>query len=130
MNEGRLFGQGISFPPRIGPDGRWAWSVGADNIRESIQVILLTEAEERVMRPEFGGGLHAFLFEPNTVATHRLIQEQIIQSLGRWEPRILLENVSVQPDPTDRQAAIITIEYKLVATGVADQLGLTIRLTG
>ena len=45
-----LFGQGLGFPPRIGADGRLVWSSGEDNVRESIQIILLTEPGERLMR--------------------------------------------------------------------------------
>ena len=130
MDDGNLFGRSLSFPPRIGPDGRMAWSAGADNIRESIRVILITEGRERLMLPEFGGGLLSFLFEPNTAATRRLIQERISQSLGRWEPRISLESVNVDPHPSDERAAIATVEYKLVATGANDHLSLTIRLAG
>ena len=130
FDEGKLYGRSISFPPRIGPNGSLAWSTGADNIRESIQVILLTEAKERVLLPTFGGGLQAYLYEPNTVATHRLIQERITQSLGRWEPRIALDAVTVNPHPTEMQTAVVTIRYRLVATNTPDQLSLTVKLTG
>ena len=130
FDEGKLYGRSISFPPRIGPNGRLAWSTGADNIRESIQVILLTEAKERVLLPTFGGGLQSYLYEPNTVATHRLIQERITQSLGRWEPRISLDAVEVKPHATELQTAVITIRYRLIATNTPDQLSLTIKLTG
>jgi hypothetical protein len=130
MDEGQLFGRGISFPPRIGPDGRVTWSVGIQNIREAIRIILLTESQERLLLPEFGGGLQTFLFKPNIATTHRLIQERITQMLGRWEPRITVESVIVEPDPVNNQTAIVTIHYKLVTTGTSDQIGLTIRLTG
>jgi phage baseplate assembly protein W len=130
MDEGQLFGRGISFPPRIGPEGRMAWSVGGQNIREAIRIILLTETEERLMLPEFGGGLQSFLFEPNTTATHRLIQERITQALGRWEPRIAIESITVEAHPQDAEAAVATIAYRLVATGVSDRLSLTVQLTG
>ena len=55
MNAGVVFGRGLSFPPRLGRDGGFAWSEGPENIREAIRVVLLTEAGERVRRPEFGG---------------------------------------------------------------------------
>ena len=48
MDEGLLYGKGLSFPPRVGSDGRIAWSAGEANVRESIQIILLTEWNERV----------------------------------------------------------------------------------
>lgn len=129
MDEGKLFGRGISFPPRIGPDGRIAWSAGPENIREAIRVILMTEKQERLMLPDFGGGLQSFLFQPNIVATHRLIQERITQALARWEPRIRVESVTVERDPADDHAAIITIAYKLVATGAGDRLSLNVQLS-
>ena len=40
MDAGSLFGQGISFPPRLGADGRFAWSSGFRQHREAMQVIL------------------------------------------------------------------------------------------
>lgn len=128
-DEGLRFGRGISFPPRIGPDGRVAWSSGPENIREAIRVILLTELEERVMLPQLGGGLRRYLFQPNTVSTHRLIQRTITQALGRWEPRISVESVEVELDAEDPQAALATLRYRLVATQAADQLTLRVRFT-
>jgi len=53
---GKILGRGISFPPRVGADGRIEWSVGEANVRESIRIILLTEQRERVRLAEFGGG--------------------------------------------------------------------------
>ena len=82
LDAGKIFGKGISFPPRIGPDGRVAWSEGEASVREAIRVILLTELNERVRLPNFGGSLGLFLFEPNTVTTRHLISDRIIRLLG------------------------------------------------
>lgn len=128
MDKGRLFGRGISYPPRVGPDGRVVWSEGETNIRESIQIILLTEQNERLMLPDFGGGLGMFLFEPNAVATRRQIQERIVSALTRWEQRIVIQSVDVEGDPTDPQAAIATITYKLVATQAQERVSLNVTL--
>jgi len=121
-------GRGVAFPPGIGPDGRWAWSAGEDNITQSIRIILGTEREERVMRPAFGGGLGRFLFQPHTAATHRLIEETIRQSLGRWEPRIRLEAVDVGPDPDEPDAVRAMLRYRVVQSDAAGQLGLRVQL--
>jgi len=105
MNETvRALGQGLEFPPGLDADGRWAWSSAAENIRQSIRIILSTEPGERLMLPEFGGGLKRHLFRPNVASTHRLIQEAIVVALGRWERRIRLESVDVVPDPDDPRA--------------------------
>jgi uncharacterized protein len=128
MDKGRLFGRGISFPPRVGADGRITWSEGEANIRESIYVILLTQFRERINRPDFGGNLGIFLFEPNTVATRHLLQTQITKALARWEPRIAVESVIVDPDPQDPQAAIATIIYQLVATQARERVNIGVTL--
>jgi uncharacterized protein len=130
VSEAALLGRGISFPPRIGPDGRIAFSAGAENVRDSIRVILSTERRERVMLPEFGGGLGRYLFEPNTPDTHRLIEERITKALGRWEPRIELESIRVAAASDDPRAVVATVRYRMRATGAAGRTGLTVRLTG
>jgi phage baseplate assembly protein W len=128
MDNGRLFGRGISFPPRVGPDGRVTWSEGEDNVRESIRIILMTEQPERLRTPNFGGSLGRFLFEPNTVTTRHSIQERITRELAQWEPRVLVEAVDVNPDPSDAQAAVAEITYKLVATQVRERVTLNLTL--
>ena len=119
-------GEGISWPPRIDGDGRLLRSADADNVRESIQVILLTEPGERVRLPEFGAGLGRFLFEPNIPATHIAIARCISQSLMRWEPRIRVAQVEVIADPSDAQAALATITYRLVSTGQQATMNLNV----
>ena len=127
-NEGELYGRGVRFPPGIGADGRVAFSTGADNVRESIRLILSTEPQERVMLPEFGAGLKRFLFRPNIASTHRLIQEAITQAIGRWERRVQLESVNVNADPADERAALALIRYKVVATQVREETQLRVQL--
>jgi hypothetical protein len=129
VDEGRLYGRGLGFPPRV-ENGRVAWSVGAQNIRESIKIILLTEPQERLMLPQFGSGLQKFLFEPNITTTHRVIQHHITQALELWEPRIRLKSVTVAPDSRNPQKAVITIDYNLVSTGNSDRMNMTIQLGG
>jgi uncharacterized protein len=127
---GKVFGRGISFPPRVGADGRVAWSEGAANIREAIRIILLTEQRERINQPDFGGSLSQFLFDPNTVATRHLIQDRIVQALTHWEPRLQVEAVTVEADPADPEAALATITYRLVATQARERVSLNVKLGG
>ena len=130
MDAGRLFGRGMAFPPRVGRDGRVAWSEGETNVREAIRVVLMTEQRERLMLPEFGGGHGPFLFEPNTVTTRHLIKDRIQKALAQWEPRIQVEAVTVEADPEDAQAAVATITYKLIATQSRERVSLNVTLAG
>ncbi|SRR6266481_583655 len=128
MDGGKLYGRGMSFPPRVGEDGRIAWSEGEANVREMIQVILRTQERERLNLPVFGAGLQRYLFEPNTATTRFQIEDRITKALQMWEPRISLTDVSVEQAPADMQAAIATIEYKLVATQVKERISLSVKL--
>lgn len=130
MDNRRIFGQGMAFPPRVDPDGRMAWSVGETNVHESIRIILSTEPGERLRLPAFGAGLRRFLFEPNNLATHTLIKQAIGEALKRWEPRIQLESVEVAADSRDTESAIATLTYRLVATQVQERLSVAVSVQG
>ena len=128
MDGGQLYGRGMSFPPRVGDDGRIAWSEGDTNVREAIQIILKTEEKERINQPTFGAGLQRYLFEPNNVATQTQIGDRITKALQLWEPRLSVTEVDVQEDPSDPQAAIASISYKLVATQIQQTVNVSVQL--
>lgn len=126
--QARLYGMGMAFPPRVGPDGHVAWSDGEDNVRESLRVILMTAPRERLRLDPFGAGLARFLFEPNNPATHILIQERIEEAIRRWEPRVRVESVTVDAHPEDVESALATVVYRLVATQQRERLSLSVSL--
>ncbi|HED35831.1 MAG TPA: phage tail protein [Gammaproteobacteria bacterium] len=128
IDQGRVLGRSLAFPPGLNNESRMAWSVGAENIRQSIRIILSTEPGERLMLPDFGAGLKKFLYEPNTASTHRLIEDRISQSLEIWEPRIRLDSIDVNADETDAQAVWVVIQYSLVANRTAEQLRFRVQL--
>ena len=52
------------------------------------------------MLPRFGCGIHEYVFAPNSPATRGDIAHQVQQALARWEPRIDVLRVAVEPgDP-------------------------------
>jgi phage baseplate assembly protein W len=80
------------------------------------------------MEPDFGCGLDRFLFEPNSLATLRVIQEEVKRALAQWEPRIRLDDVLVRVDPAEARAVDITVAYTLVASQRRERVGLTLAL--
>lgn len=130
MDEGTLYGRGLGFPVRVGPDGRLAWSAGEANVRESLRILLLTGRGERLRRPDYGAGLEQFMFEPNTPATWRAIEERIRKTVETHEPRLRIESLEVRADPADPEAALATLAFTLVATGAAGRTSLSIPLRG
>ncbi len=123
-----LYGRSVGFPPRVGTDGRVLWSSGELNVRESICIILRTRPGERLRRPDFGCGLDRYLFEPNSISTLRLIQEEVKRAITRWEPRVRLNDVQVAINSFDQRAVDITIYYTLIATQSRERLSMTFAL--
>jgi phage baseplate assembly protein W len=128
--DGELLGRGMAFPPRVGADGRIAWSEGETNIREGIQLAVLTEPGERPRLPEFGAGLRSLLFQPNTTPTWHEASERIRAAVADWEPRVRVLSVDVVGDPVDAESAVATLTYELVSTRDVRALTLSIALGG
>ena len=85
----------IGWPllPQPDDDGRLLYPNLETSVRQAIRVILSTRPGEQLMHPTFGAGLSDFLNEPNTLTTRRRIRAQVTETLGFWEPRIVLERV-------------------------------------
>jgi phage baseplate assembly protein W len=57
-----------------------------------------------------------------------VLQDRITRALVAWEPRITVEHVEVEEDPADPEAAVATIEYRLVATQARERVTLSVPL--
>jgi hypothetical protein len=111
-----FLGKGWKFPVRVDGSGRIMLSQFEDDIREAIRIILLTAKGERVMRPQFGTGLHNFVFETMSATNIGTIQAAIQNALIEWEPRIELLSVSVKADQGEVGKLLINIDYEVRAT--------------
>ena len=122
----------LSWPLLGTPDGhgRLAFPTYEDSVREMIRVIMLTRPGEQLMRPEFGAGLGRFVHQPNTIETRRRLRELVLESLQTWEPRITVDEVTVEEIPDQPTAVRVDIAYQLRRTGQRTQLGLTMTLGG
>lgn len=76
----------VDFPYNLDGRGRTAMTDAHNHIRDLIEQVLFTAPGERVMRPDFGSGLLALVFEPNSTAlaatTQVLVQGGLQQHLG------------------------------------------------
>lgn len=111
-----FLGKGWKFPVRVDESGRIALSQFEEDIQEAIRIILLTSRGERVMRREFGGGLHDFVFETMSATNVGNIQAAIQDALIEWEPRIEVLSVRVEPDLGEIGKLLIDIDYRVRAT--------------
>lgn len=105
----------------------WKFSVGVtdgqiqracyeDSIQDAIWLILSTAPGERVMRPDFGCGIHDLVFAVINNTTLGLVAQQVRQALVLWEPRVDVLDVQVTPQAGAATTLIITIAYRVRAT--------------
>jgi len=109
-----FLGRGFAFPLRLAGGGI-ATAEYEEDIRQAIRIVLDTEPGERVMRPDFGAGLRALLFEPINQHTTALIRHRVEQALIQWEPRIDSIGVGVRADPP-RGRIDIDVHYRVRTT--------------
>ena len=107
-------GRGLAFP--LGVDHRGSLAMTSGEVSDSIRMVLMTARGERVMRPEFGCRIWDLLFEPINANTMGLMIEAVREAISRWEPRIELDDVRVQPDPSIDGAVKIELDYRIRST--------------
>lgn len=86
----------IDYPYSIDGRGRTATVARRAHLHDLIEQVLMTSPGERVMRPDFGSGLHRVVFEPGgpeaVTTTQYLVQSSLQQWLGNL---ITVESVDV-----------------------------------
>jgi phage baseplate assembly protein W len=89
---------------------------GEDSIRDSIWIILATAPGERVMRPDFGCGVHDLVFAVHDTTTVGRVERQVYDALVRWEPRIEVLKVRTEEKGKGGEVLLINIHYRVRST--------------
>ncbi|NEO69758.1 GPW/gp25 family protein [Moorena sp. SIO3H5] len=111
-----FLGVGWSFPVVLDPNKQIEMAEYEDSVRQSIWMILSTAPGERLMRPDFGCGIHNLVFASNSAGTAGQLTVEVRQSLTQWEPRIEVLDVGVYPDETQFNRLLIEINYQVRRT--------------
>lgn len=109
------YGRHLSFPFRIGNDGRTAqvYSV-EDHVREELIQLILTNPGERAFLPEFGGGVRRLVFESADETTAAMTKAMLTQAISRWlGHRITLEELTVK---VENERIDVEIKYRIAGT--------------
>ena len=112
----QFIGSGWAFPLRVDATGGIALVSREREIAEAIRLILATAPGERPMRPEFGCGVHDYVFAPADENTAGRIAFEVRRALDRWEPRIDVTDVVVGFDDEDAGVLYIDVRYTIRGT--------------
>jgi uncharacterized protein len=111
-----LIGRGWAFPVRVDGRGGIALASGAEELEGALRMILSTAPGERVMRPEFGCAIWDHLFAGTDASSLGQMAQAVREAVGRWEPRVELEDLHVAPDPDEPTCVRIELAYRARAT--------------
>ena len=108
-------GKHLSFPFRVGADGRMAAvSTLEEHVHDEVIQLIMTNPGERPFLVEFGGGVRRLVFEPIDDTTAAMAKARITQAMNRWlGHRVTLEYVEVR---TKNSTIEVDVRYRLAGT--------------
>lgn len=115
-----FIGKGWGFPPTF---HKGSFTVGMlsgkADIQSSIEILLSTRLGERVMQPDYGASLERMLFEPLDITLRTSMENIIKKAILYFEPRVLLDNVSLEAIPEEGLVRI-HIAYTVAGTNTRE----------
>ena len=118
-----FLGRGWAMPVALDPrTGLVAGVEYEEDIRQSILIILETAPGERVMRPNFGCGIHEMVFTAVDSTAIQRIRSLVEEALRRCEARIEVLAVSVNEAATTEGKLLVELEYRVRKTNQVGNL--------
>ena len=118
-----FLGRGWAMPVDLDPrTGLVATVAFEEDIRQSILIILETSPGERVMRPNFGCGIHELVFSAVDSTVIQRIRSVVEEALRRCEARIEVLGVTVDEAATSEGQLLIELEYRVRKTNQVGNL--------
>jgi len=113
----------LSFPFRIGPDGRTAAPPDLDaHVRDELLQLLLTTLGERLFLPELGTNLRRLVFENTSDSTLGVTQSVVANALQKWlGTRVTVLGLTVT---TEDSAIEVLLQYRPVGSAVTKVMKL------
>jgi phage baseplate assembly protein W len=124
MDERKDFlGRGWAMPVELDSrTGKVASVEYEEDIRQSIRIILETAPGERVMRPNFGCGIHELVFSAVDSNAIQRIRSVVEEAMRRCEARIEVLDVKVDEAATSKGHLWVELEYRVRKTNQTGNL--------
>jgi phage baseplate assembly protein W len=116
-------GRGWAYPVDLDPlTGGVAVAEYEADIRQSIEIILGTAPGERVMRPDFGCGIHELVFDTIDAAMVTRVETAVTKAMVTYEARIEVLGIQVNPLHSADGVLLIELEYRVRCTNQKDNM--------
>lgn len=122
-----IYGRGWKFPPEFTQDGP-AMVLDDEDIAQSLEILFRTEPGERIMRPDYGCGLQAVVFENISSDLLAALRARITDSVLSDEPRVDLDDLRVEQVAGLPNNLYIQVSYRLQGIDQLETVGIELDL--
>lgn len=112
---------GSGWPWPIRP-GALDYTSGAQNVEQSLLLLLRTIRGERVMRPDLGTQTRDLVLAPGSVQNLRLLETTVREAIRDFEPRVQVDRVRAELDPRDAVRVLVDVTYRIRQTNTRTNL--------
>lgn len=117
MSEHSFLGTGWGFPPSFNKTLSSVEMIkDVEDIQSSLHILLTTRIGERVMQPTYGCNLDELVFESLTTTFKSYIRDLVMTAILFHEPRIKLNNVTLDDSRELEGIILIEIDYTIRST--------------
>jgi hypothetical protein len=95
-------------------------------IKQNFKMLLLTVPGERVMEPNFGVGIKAYLFSNYQEGIEGQISSRINEQVNTYMPMIKIRDIQFFTSNIDTNTLSMRIIYRIPSIGVQDLIDFTI----
>jgi uncharacterized protein len=118
-----FLGRGWRFPPAFDLfEGAVEMVTGERDIIESLYILMTTIPGERLMRPEYGCALQQHVFEDIDTTTATYLERIIADAILYFEPRIAVNQISIDDLDASEGMRRITIDYTIRQTNTRSNI--------
>jgi phage baseplate assembly protein W len=94
-------------------------------VNNSLKMIVNTNFYETPFNSEFGSNVRALLFELADDDTASVVKDRIINTIEKWEPRVVIENVTAS---VSEHTLVVSIYYRLQNRTEVTKVDVSLRL--
>jgi len=95
-------------------------------VKRALRNLILTNKGERLYQPDIGCSIRRVLFEDISPVTTELLQNYIEEAVNRYEPRVDLTKVIVNPNEINNSYEV-SIIYEIINNSIPQALTLTLQ---
>lgn len=122
MDQNSFLGTGMKFPVQVNKaTGRFVLVGEEESVKESVYLILMTQKQERWLRPDFGSNILSYTFMDTSVTRINMMARELEQTILDQEPRISEVEVQVEPK-LEKGCLIVSLTYTVARSNTRDNL--------